>query len=174
MYDSYKEEDPLYDNRRQESMDFIRLEIGDMIENSTSDSPIVDQVLYDININDVSQYLHQLIADQDFLYELTVLRDYYINDINEFAQVCDYVNVHGDIEFHPGSHRVFFIETSDFAVTIIPIKLDENTVNIHIEPLDTSPDLIRNMWRKTVTKKSIEDLKREGKLVKLADIKGGD
>ena len=34
--------------------------------------------------------------------------------------------------------RVYFIETSDFAITFIPVQLEGEEINIHIEPLDCS------------------------------------
>lgn len=172
MYSSYKEEDPIYDNKRQESMDFVQSEIRNVIEHGTADTPPINEVLEDTTINDFRLYMHQLVNDQDLPYKLPILREYRLDNIDDFAQICDYTNINVDLQFSPGVHSLFFIETSDFAITIIPIKLDEKSINIYIEPLDCSPDLIKDMWKKTLEKKSINDLKREGKFIKLH--KGGD
>lgn len=158
--------DPLNDDRKQESMDFIRWMIQDTIEYGTENTPPVDQELYDISITDIHQYMHLLMDDRDLKYKLTTLREYMVTDINEFAQLCDYTSINGDVEFTPDTNIVFFLETSDYAISIIPIQLDRNTVNIYIESLDNSPRFIKDMWETTIKKKTIEDLKKEGKFVK--------
>lgn len=168
-------QDPLNDNRKQESMDFIRSMIEDTIEYGVEEKQPIDQELYDIDIREIHEYMHLLMDDRDFKYKLATLREYMVTDINEFAQLCDYMSINGDVEFTPNTNIVFFLETSDYAITIIPIQLDRNTVNIYIESLDNSPEFIKDMWGKAVIntdnrikkkKKTIQDLKDEGKFVK--------
>lgn len=168
-------QDPLNDNRKQESMDFIRSMIEDTIEYGVEEKQPIDQELYDIDIREIHEYMHLLMDDRDFKYKLATLREYMVTDINEFAQICDYTSINGDVEFIPNTNIVFFLEISDYAITIIPIQLDRNTVNIYIESLDNSPEFIKDMWGKAVIntdnrikkkKKTIQDLKDEGKFVK--------
>lgn len=167
MGDRYMENDPIYNDRRQESMNFIRCEIEDVMSNGTDDTCPVDKVLYDIDMQDIDTFLHQLIEEGDFPFKLPILREYIVDDDDQFAKLCDYVDINGDIQFSHGKQMVFFLESADCAITIIPIELDKDCVNMHIELLDRSPKFIKDMWEETLKKKTIDDLKREGKFVKL-------
>ncbi len=147
--------DPINDDKKQESMDYIRSMIQDTIEYGVENTPPIDQELYDISITDIHQYMHLLMDDRDLKYKLTTLREYMVTDIEEFAQLCDYMNINCDVEFTPNVNIVFFLEISDSAISIIPIQLDRNTVNIYIEQFENSPKFIKNMWEKTIKKKKV-------------------
>jgi len=75
-----------------------------------------------------------------------------------FNALCEYTDVY-KVKFPKhGSQKIYFIESTDFALSIIPIELDNNEINIYIEPLEDSPDFITEIWANLNEKKNIDDL----------------
>jgi len=147
----------IQENAKQHALDFIRENL-EKIPQSMMNQDIIDKTVSDITLRDVYHYIAQIEREQDL--PLKALRITYvpITDIKTFAQICDYRLI-SKIRF-PSSNeqRIYFIENSGFATTLIPIELDDRTLNIFMEPLDASPNLITEMWAEHVEKKKAIDL----------------
>jgi len=153
----FRSTDPISDDSRQRDIEFIRLQIINMIQNG-DEGDIVDNIVEDVSLNDIYTYMNILKTDNSLPFKLTLVRYANVKDENDYAQVCDYVCAYNTELPENNMRRIYFIETSDFAITFIPIQLEGKKINIHIEPLDCSPDLILEMWNRVSTKPKIEDI----------------
>jgi len=145
------------DSTKQHPLDFIRENI-EKIPLSMMDQDIIDENVSDITLTDVYHYMAQIERNQDL--PLKDLRITYvpITNLEKFAQICDYRLIN-KIQFPTtDEQRIYFIECSGFATTLIPIQLDDGTLNIFMEPLESSPDLITEMWAEQEEKKKDIDL----------------
>lgn len=138
--------DPLKDQKMQESLDRFRNELFEMIQNGGEEGVYSEFMLEDITLKDIDKYLKLIGKRQDLPFKLFKCSFVRVNDSDTHEMLCDYTNVH-EVAFDPTLRpRLYFIETSDFAVTVIPIQLDESTTNVHIEPLEYSPKFVRDMY----------------------------
>ncbi|PKN02941.1 hypothetical protein CVU76_02860 [Candidatus Dojkabacteria bacterium HGW-Dojkabacteria-1] len=153
----FRSTDPIHDNARERAIEFVRSQIINMIENG-DEGDVVDAIVQEISLSDIYTYMTYLKTDQSLPFKLPLIRYANITDENQYAMVCDYVSAYRT-ELPPRDmRRVYFIETADFAITFIPIQLDGEEINIHIEPLDCSPDFILEMWDKVSNPKSLDDI----------------
>lgn len=160
------------DESKQHPLDFIRENL-ERIPLSMRDQDVIDKTIQDLNLTDIYQYMSQLKRNQDLsLKNLTI--DYVlIDDLQLFAEICDYCGVNGVKYPLEENQRIYFIESSDFATTLIPIELDNETLNIYMEPLGLSPDLISKIFAnlqddkrdlaKEIREERIETLRRSRK-----------
>ena len=149
--------DPNFDDARQEALSFIRSQIITMIE-SGEKGVVIDQVVYNTDLKDIHTYMKFLKDDKALPFRIPIIRNFMVNDIDKFATLCDYCDINNAKIPTKNEQRVYFIETSDFAITFIPIELEDRTVNIRMEPLDESPDFILEMWDKVTRPKDINDI----------------
>jgi hypothetical protein len=147
----------IQESAKQHPLDFIRENL-EKIPQSMMDYDIIDETVSDITLTDVYRYIAQIERNQNL--PLKALRISYvpITDFQTFVQICDYRLI-SKVRFPSSAgQRIYFIENSDFATTLIPIELNDGSLNIFMEPLDASPDLITEMWAEHVEKKKAIDL----------------
>jgi hypothetical protein len=142
------------DTAKQHSLDFIRENLEN-IPKSMIEEDVVDKVVEDISLRDVYHYITQIKANQDLDLEDLRIRYVSVRDLEQFANICEYQQIHNVKLPSHEEQRIYFIESSDFATTLIPIQLDDGSLNIFMEPLDSSPELIREMFAE------LEDGERE-------------
>jgi len=138
-----------HENHKQESIDVLHSQIVNMIEHGGEEGLFVDEVLDGIDLRDIRAYMNALVVDQNLPFKLPLVRDAVIKNKRVFAMLCDYVNAHKVKYPQSSEQRIYFIETSDFAITVIPIELDDNALAINIEPLDYSPPFVREIYEGT-------------------------
>ena len=152
-------EGPYLEQYPDNTLDRVRTEISAMLNyDGPEDNPIVDFKLYDINTKDIHEYLGKITVDQDLPQKLLKTSFVKINDENEFATICDYCQVYNAPLSSQTKPRVYFIESADSAITLIPIQLFDDQVNIHISLLGSSPEFIKDMYKK-LGKLKMEDIK---------------
>lgn len=151
---------------KQEALDFIKFNIEQMLKYAT-ESTVVDEKVKHITTRDIDHYLQKLQRDQSL--DVKALRIQYvtINDIQLFADICDYTNAYEVRYPSRNTPKVYFIESGDFAITFIPIELDTTEINIYMEPLESSPDFIIEMRENLNQEKTIKDIH----FVKAQDLK---
>lgn len=146
------------DNSKQEALDKIRFNIENMLTGGDQFT-VVDEIVYNINLKDINEYIKFLKADKSLPTKLTRIRSYDINNLDLFEQLCDYTSVNNSETPRIWNQKVYFIESGDFALTFIPIALeDKKSVNIYMEPLEESPDFITELWAKLNEEKKLEDI----------------
>jgi hypothetical protein len=142
---------------KQEPLDIILSNINNMLLHGQQDS-IVNEIVRDLSLRDIEDYLKRLITNQDLFPKIPLLTSFSVNDLTLFNALCEYTDVY-KVEFpKKGSQQIYFIESADFAISIIPIELDNNEINIHIEPLEDSPDFITEIWANIKDGERIEDI----------------
>lgn len=134
---------------KQEAIDFLYASIVQMIKNGGEDGIFVDEILHGIDLRDVRAFMQSLITNQNLPFRLPTIKDPVINDSETLAMLGDYIQANA-IRFPSSSEqRIYFIETDDFAITVIPIELDNGNLAINIEPLDHSPQFVRDIYEES-------------------------
>lgn len=134
------------DNSKQKALDKIRFNIENILTGEDQFTS-VDEIVYGVNLKDINEYMNFLVKDETLPTKLTRIRSYNVDNLDLFEQLCDYTSVNNSETPRLWNQKVYFIESGDFALTFIPIALeDKKSVNIYMEPLETSPDLITELW----------------------------
>lgn len=145
---------------KQEGLDFIRFNISQMLKYPVQ-YRVTEETVDFIDLRDVDLYLRKIDHDQDIGVKKLSIDAVTITDIEQFAAICDYVEI--DKVNYPSRipQKIYFIESADSALTFIPIELDDGSVSIYIEPLESSPDFITEMWaiNRDKNEKGLEGIK---------------
>lgn len=148
------------DSIKQEALDFVRFNIGQMLK-YPNQYQVVEETVNHIDLRDIDTYLKKMDRDQNLDIKNLTVESVIITDLEKFPQICDYVQI--DRVNYPSRNpqKVYFIESSHSAITFIPIELDNHSVSIYMVPLESSPDLITELWAINRDKKNkgIEDIK---------------
>ena len=134
------------DNYKQQAIDFLHSQIVNMIQHGGKRGIFVDEILRGIDSRDIHVYLNSLVRRQNLPFKNPTVQSILIKDSETFSMLCDYVDVYKIREYLPREQRLYFIETGDFAITVIPIEFENEQVAINIEPLDYSPPFIRDIY----------------------------
>ncbi len=120
---------------------------------------VVEETLNHIDLKDIDIYLEKIGKDQDLSVKNLSVESITITDIEKFAQICDYLQINNVKYPLRNPQKIYFIESAESAITFIPIELDDRSVSIYIEPLESSPDWITELWATNMDKKkSLEDI----------------
>lgn len=148
--------DPIEEDRKQESLNQLKTQISSMLDDEQD--PYIDFQLYDVDTYDIHNYLRKIYFDQDLPSKLFKVGYMDVSDMEAYNTLCDYCMVYKAPFSALIQQKVYFIETADNAVTVIPIQLAKNEVNISIELLENSPKFIKDMYMK-MGKLKMEDIK---------------
>ncbi|HRY22717.1 MAG TPA: hypothetical protein P5311_03070, partial [Candidatus Dojkabacteria bacterium] len=144
---------------KQEALDFVRFNISQMLKYPNQER-VVEETVSHIDLKDIDLFLRKIEEDQDLDINNLLIESVNITDIGKFAQICDYLGI--DNVNYPSRHpqKIYFLESAESAITFIPIELDNRSVSIYIEPLESSPDFITELWAINIDKKkkSLEDI----------------
>lgn len=152
-------EGPYLEQYPNDELDRVRTEISAMLNYEDPEGvPIVDFKLYDTDTNVIHTYLSKITRDQDLPDKLLKNSFIKISDERMYHEVCDYCQIYNAPLSPKRIPRVYFIESADSAVTVIPIQLFDNQVNIHISLLENSPQFIKDMY-KNIGKLKMQDIK---------------
>jgi hypothetical protein len=133
------------DGIKQEALDFVRFNISQMLK-YPNQYQVVEETLNHIDLRDIDIYLKKIDRDQDLGLKAFSIESVTITDTMKFAQICDYINI-DNVKFPSRNpQKIYFIESADSAITFIPIELNKRSVSIYIELLESSPDLITELW----------------------------
>ena len=145
------------DTAKQESLHFILSNIDNMLLHGQQGS-IVDKIVRDLSLKDIDDYLKKLITNQDLSSEIPLLTSFSVDNRKLFNDLCKHTNVY-EMEYSKHkSQKIYFIESADFAITLIPIELEDNKINIYMEPLDDSPGFIQKIWANRKETKGISNI----------------
>lgn len=147
------------DTIKQEALDFVRFNISQMLK-YPNQFRVVEETVNHIDLKDIDLYLKKMKKDQDLDIKDLLIESVNITDIGKFAQICDYLEIDNVNYPSRNPQKIYFLESAESAITFIPIELDNHSVSIYIEPLESSPDLITELWaiNKDKKKKSLEDI----------------
>lgn len=143
--------------KKNASFEQLRTQVMAALEMDEYD-PLVDIILEDISIEEVDTYLRVIKNDQDIPEKLLKVNRYSVKDEGTFAMLCDYSCVYPIPKDLSKNQKVYFIESSDSAITLIPIDIGDKQVNINICLLQNSPQFIKDMYLK-LGKLKMEDIK---------------
>ncbi len=149
---------PFEKEYKQGSLDRLRTEISSMLE--YGDDGYVDFQLMGVSTQEVHNYLDFLSLNNNLPDKLLKVQNVSISDMETYDCLCDYCGV-DKVPYDPLlKQEIYFIERSDSAITVIPIQLDRDEVNINIELLENSPKFIKELYKNIDSRKlKFEDIK---------------
>lgn len=132
------------DGIKQEALDFVRFNLSQMLK-YPNQYQVVEETVKQIDLKDIDIYLKKIDKDQDLGVKNLTVEPVAISDLEKFTQICDYVQI-DNVNYPPRNlQRIYFIESAYSAITLIPIELDNRSLSIYIEPLESSPDFIKEL-----------------------------
>lgn len=138
--------DPIKDSNRQEVLSGFREQIIDMSQNGHSQD-IVNGIIYDVSAEEIGCYLHSLINNQSTGLKSPLLTEAPIEEIRTFREVCQRLVING-VEYYEGA-KIYFLESEEFGVVIIPINIINNRTCLFMQPIESAPPFIYNLWART-------------------------
>jgi|GEM_PF-967838 len=147
------------DLAKQKALDFLMFNISQMLK-YPNQYQVVEETVKQIDLKDIDIYLGEIARGQDLDAKNLSVESVTITDIEEFAQIYEYLQII-DVKYPPRNlQKIYFIESAESAITFIPTELNNNSISIYIEPLESSPDWITELWATNRDKKkSLEDIK---------------
>jgi hypothetical protein len=145
---------------KQEALDLIRFNLINMLEGGDQFTR-VDNIVHGINLRDIDSYMRFLSTEKALSPKLKNLKiePFDVRDLDLFSKLCEYNGVYNTDIPRNWDQRIYFIESSDFAMTFIPIELgDRKVINIYMEPLEESPDFITELWAELNDEKGLDDI----------------
>ena len=148
----------------QSSIDTINKNILDMFSGEADSSISYTDLVDDIDINDLDKYINTLEVNKNLPKELPTLienptfKHIPVKDIDIFAQMCDFSGIKFEKKLFQKNQKLYIIESTTFAIYIIPIQLDEKFLNIHIASLEDAPEFIMDMYNEK-RKMELKDIK---------------
>ena len=150
----------------QEPLDYLVPSINSALESDEDELPL-DYIMNDLTLNDIDKYIEKIKLDQDLPFKLVKITDSKIKNEDTFKDICEHCCI-SNVRYNPKlKNKVYFVETADNAVVIIPIQLEKGLVNIHIDLLDKEhiPQSVYDMYIES-GKKTLEQLKGQGVFLK--------
>ncbi len=145
--------DPIYDEAKQSPLSAVRDEIEVLFNNQIGDQEaIVSNIIQDSNGNDVDGYIRKLIQEKELSINHERFTHLEVTDSSLFAEICDYVGVY-NLPI-PNSSFVYFLESKDFAITIIALDLLDGTTKVYMEPMELSSEFLIKIWEDAINKKN--------------------
>ncbi len=144
-------------NKKQESLNTILFNINQMFHCGI-EGDIVSETVSGISLKEIDLFLNQIATRQSTDIELFRIRPTYIEDPMLVDTLYDYVQIY-PLGRKGYKQVVYFIEGSDFALTLIPIEEGRGDIRIHMEPLECCPDFITEKYNDLDNRKSIENIK---------------
>jgi len=153
----------------QEPLDSLLTSINSALESDEDELPF-DYIMNDLTLNDIDKYIEKIELDQDLPFKLVKITDSKIKNEETFKDICKHCCISG-VRYNPRlKNKLYFIETADNAVVVIPIQLEKGLVNIHIDLLDKKhiPQSVYDMYMRSekLTLDQIHFLKPEELKVK--------
>lgn len=143
--------------QKNTSLEQLRTQVMASLEMDENEPPS-DFILSDITTEEIDQYLGVIKNNQDVPQKLLKLSWSKIKDEGFFAMLCDYSSVYPIPKELSPNQKIYFIETSESAITLIPIDIGDKKVNVNITLLQNSPKEIKNIY-KNLGKLKMEDIK---------------
>jgi len=155
---------------KQSDLDAILFNINQMYEYG-KDFDTVSFEIEDITTKDIEEYLKKIEIEQDSPIKLLTINSFTIPDIEYTSEVLD------EFSIYPVSkslnQKVYFIEGGEFALTLIPIEVEDGKICIIIQPLEKSLPYIKHAYGEMVEnrdwkgrRKTVGELREEIHFVK--------
>ncbi len=150
----------------QEPLDSLLTSINSALESDEDELPL-DHIMNDLTLKDIDNHIRKIELDGDLPFKLVRITDSQIKDEKTFLDICEHCFISG-VRYNPKlENKVYFIETADNAVVVIPIQLEKGLINIHIDLLDKEhiPQSVYDMYIES-GKKTLEQLKGQSVFLK--------
>ena len=118
-------------------------------------SEIVESRITD---NDIKQYIETLPREQVFDIKLLKVTTLELKDEDDIKQLYQHIGVKPLDNYSKQSKNIFVIEGSDNAITLYPMRLDDENIEIFAELFHMSPQIIQDS-KNNFNKKDISNIK---------------
>ena len=150
----------------QEPLDSLFPSIKSALESDENELPF-DYIINDLTLDDIDKYIEKIGLDQDLPFKLVKITDSEIKDEETFLDICSHCSI-SNVKYDSKSRNfIYFIETADNAIVLIPIQLEKGLINMHIDLLDKEyiPKSVYDMYMES-GQKTLEQLERQGCFLK--------
>jgi len=134
----------------QEPLDSLLTSINSALESDEDELPL-DHIMNDLTLKDIDNHIRKIELDGDLPFKLVKITDFKIKNEDTFKDICEHCSI-SNVRYNPKlKNKVYFIETVDNAVVVIPIQLEKGLINIHIDLLDKEhiPQSVYDMYMKS-------------------------
>jgi len=131
----------------QEPLDSLLPSISSALESDEDKLPF-DYIMEDLTLDDIDKHIEKIKLDQDLPFKLVKITDSKIKNEDTFKDICEHCCISG-VRYNPKlKNKVYFIETADNAIVVIPIQLERGLVNMYIDLLDKEhiPQSVYDMY----------------------------
>ena len=119
----------------QEPLDSLFPSIKSALESDEKEFPF-DYIMEDLTLDDIDKHIEKMELDQDLPFKLVKITDSEIKDEETFLDICSHCSI-SNVKYDSKSRNfIYFIETADNAIVLIPIQLEKGLINMHIDLLD--------------------------------------
>ncbi|MBP8707730.1 MAG: hypothetical protein KBH94_03275 [Caldisericia bacterium] len=134
----------------QESLDSLFPSIKSALESDEDELPF-DYIMEDLTLDDICRHIEKMKLDQDLPFKSVRITDLEIKNEEVFRDVCEHCSISGVVYDPRLMNKVYFIETADNAIVLIPVQLEQGLINVHIDLLDKehTPKSIYDMYMKS-------------------------
>lgn len=150
---------------KQSGLDQILFNINQMYKYG-KDSDTVSFEVEDITIKDIEAYLKKIEIEQDSPIKFLTINSVTISNIDDNSEILDGFSTYPISPSY--NQKVYFIEGGEFALTLIPIEVEDGKIHIIIQPLESSLPYIKHEFGNMVAnrdrkgrKKSVAELRKE-------------
>ena len=152
--DHYHDETGIKDCIKQTSLDVIYGGLNDLLTTDSERPTIAD--LNDITLEDIDHYLHKIEGDQDIDTPLLHLIEVPIDNEALFRAIYDYLKV--IYVPYTGKEKIYFMESVDSIVSVIPLDATNGNIKICIELWGQSPEFIKKLSTYKKPNKSLDTI----------------
>ena len=141
----------MYDNRAEIEFELkqgaeveINENINNLMENG-DEYTVVDLANIPLSVEEIDQHMNMVIEDKALEVAPLFFGSTQITDDRTIATLCE------DISFESIDEKpylkAYFLESADFAIVLIAIKVDRGSSHIFIRPLESYPKAIAKLWQ---------------------------
>ena len=132
--------------------------ILEVSENAFEWEPVSEDVK-GVKLDEIHDYIKSLPYRNDLPGKAPSILYADVSDPSIFAKLCMHTKVYPEKEFPYDKKRIYFIEARKAALTLIPIRRDDDIIHIHMELFHMSPEFIQLIQKEASGSKGIDRIK---------------
>ena len=137
-------DDPIFDSYKQGPLSNLQENIEDMFGTSIRGDQFISEEIIGITAEEIGDFLDRLINGQSTTLKSPILTKAPIKEELLFAEICQKYKVVRARYDQKAS--VYFLESEEFGIAIVPINIGERKTSLSIQPLEETPKCILNLW----------------------------
>lgn len=142
---------------REQACSFILKNIEQVYENADQWGTVSEEVK-GVNPDEIDSYIMALRYNQNLPIKNIKVDSYTISDPLQLAELYDYTQTYPSEISFCCPQKIYFIEGSVSAITVIPVLTEKNSTTIYMELLFKSAPFIQDIWERSTTSKGLNSI----------------